>query len=86
MRMARPGAEPGEREPAAVDAACQCPAPVMYEIPESPAVALYRTGDRDVLLAHPAIGWEAVRVTPRGRPSPLANLTRSQARARGAVA
>jgi hypothetical protein len=55
MRMARPGAEPGEREPAAVNAACQSPAPVMYEIPESPAVALYRSGNRDVLLAHPAI-------------------------------
>jgi hypothetical protein len=27
----------------------------MYEIPESPAVALYRSGNRDVLLAHPAI-------------------------------
>ncbi|UKD50738.1 hypothetical protein L3Q65_00290 (plasmid) [Amycolatopsis sp. FU40] len=41
---------------------------------ESPAVPLFRTGDLDVLLAHPAIDWDAVRSTPRGRPSPLAQL------------
>lgn len=42
---------------------------------EAPAVPLYRTGDLDVLLAHPAIDWDDVRATPRGRPSPLAHLT-----------
>lgn len=41
---------------------------------EAPAVPLYRTGDLDVLLAHPAIDWAEVRATPRGRPSPLARL------------
>ncbi len=41
---------------------------------EYPAVPLFRAGDLDVLLAHPAIDWDAVRATPRGRPSPLAQL------------
>jgi hypothetical protein len=41
----------------------------------SPAVPLFRAGDLDVLLAHPAIDWDAVRYTPKGRPSPLAALT-----------
>lgn len=41
---------------------------------EAPAVPLYRTGDLDVLLEHPAIDWCAVRAAPRGRPSPLARL------------
>ncbi|MGW7603159.1 hypothetical protein [Streptomyces antimycoticus] len=40
-----------------------------------PAVPLFRRGDLDVLLHHPAIDWTAVRATPRGRPSPLARLT-----------
>ncbi|MEU8952466.1 hypothetical protein [Streptomyces sp. NPDC048489] len=34
-----------------------------------PQVALYRRGDLDVLLTHPAIYWDEVRATPRGRPS-----------------
>jgi hypothetical protein len=41
----------------------------------APTVALYRTGDLDVLATHPAIDWAQVRSTPRGRPSPLARLT-----------
>lgn len=41
----------------------------------APAVALYRLGDLDVLLAHPAIDWEEVPATPKGRPSALARLT-----------
>jgi hypothetical protein len=40
----------------------------------APMVPLYRTGDLDVLLAHPAIDWDEVRATSPGRPSPLANL------------
>lgn len=40
-----------------------------------PKVPLYRTGDLDVLLAHPAIDWDTVRATPKGRPSPLAKLS-----------
>ncbi|MFB7619269.1 hypothetical protein [Kitasatospora sp. NPDC056181] len=40
-----------------------------------PAVPLFRRGDLDVLLAHPGIDWEAVRATPKGRPSQLARLT-----------
>lgn len=45
----------------------------------APAVPLYRAGDLDVLLARPAIDWDEVRSTPRGRPSPLARLNRRQA-------
>jgi hypothetical protein len=41
----------------------------------SPAVALFRVGDLDVLLAYPAIDWDTVRSTPRSRPSPLARLS-----------
>lgn len=42
---------------------------------EAPAVPLYRAGDLDVLLEHPAIDWAAVRATAAGRPSPLARLS-----------
>ncbi|MFI0901824.1 hypothetical protein [Streptomyces sp. NPDC020983] len=45
----------------------------------APAVALFRQGDLDVLLAHPAIDWDDVRATPKGRPSALAKLTASRA-------
>jgi hypothetical protein len=45
-----------------------------------PAVPLFRTGDLDVLLAHPAIDWDEVRATPRGRPSSLAKLPRARRR------
>lgn len=41
---------------------------------EAPAVPLFRTGDLDTLLTHPAIDWPAVRATPPGRRSPLAKL------------
>ncbi|MGO4636104.1 hypothetical protein AB4225_35075 [Streptomyces sp. 2RAF24] len=41
----------------------------------APSVPLYRLGDLDVLLAHPAIDWDDVRATPKGRPSALAHLT-----------
>ncbi|MFI9845164.1 hypothetical protein ACIHFD_49655 [Nonomuraea sp. NPDC051941] len=47
---------------------------------DSPCVALYRTGDLDVLLGHPGIDWDQVRATPAGRPSALATLTRKAAR------
>jgi hypothetical protein len=40
----------------------------------APQVPLFRRGDLDVLLAHPAIDWRAVRETPAGRPSPLSAL------------
>ncbi|MET8704295.1 hypothetical protein ABZW10_36400 [Kitasatospora sp. NPDC004723] len=42
---------------------------------EVPAVALFRQGDLEVLLAHPGIDWDEVRRTPKGRPSQLARLT-----------
>ncbi|MFD3874433.1 hypothetical protein [Streptomyces sp. NPDC058623] len=42
---------------------------------DAPRVALYRLGDLDVLLVHPAIDWEEIRGTAKGRPSPLARLT-----------
>ncbi|MFE4265392.1 hypothetical protein [Streptomyces sp. NPDC056883] len=42
---------------------------------DAPCVALFRLGDLDVLLVHPAIDWDPVRATPKGRPSPLARLT-----------
>jgi hypothetical protein len=35
----------------------------------APQVPLLRAADLDVLLAHPAINWDAVRSTPAGRPS-----------------
>ncbi|MEV7282895.1 hypothetical protein [Streptomyces sp. NPDC093111] len=41
----------------------------------APSVALYRLGDLDVLLTHPAIDWDDIRATPKGRPSALARLT-----------
>jgi len=41
---------------------------------EAPAVQLFRTGDLDELLADPTIDWAAVRATPPGRRSPLADL------------
>ncbi len=41
----------------------------------APEVPLFRVADLDILLAHPAIDWGAVRSTPAGRPSPLARLT-----------
>ncbi|MGW8768357.1 hypothetical protein ACWGN5_38430 [Streptomyces sp. NPDC055815] len=40
----------------------------------APAVALFRRGDLDALLADPTIDWNAVRATRKGRPSPLARL------------
>jgi hypothetical protein len=43
---------------------------------DRPDVPLYRAGDLDVLAHHPAIDWDAVRATPKGRPSPLSRLTR----------
>ncbi|MBF6065435.1 hypothetical protein IU500_34445 [Nocardia terpenica] len=42
---------------------------------ENPKVALFRAADLDVIAAHPAIDWDAVRATAAGRPSPLARLT-----------
>lgn len=48
----------------------------------APRVRLFRAGDLDVLLVHPAIDWDAVRATPPGRPSPLAALTARRATAR----
>lgn len=50
---------------------------------DSPAVPLFRTGDLDGLLGHPAIDWAAVRATPPGRPSPLAQLQQPRKRQRG---
>lgn len=41
----------------------------------APEVPLFRAGDLDILLMHPAIDWDEVRATPPGRPSPLAKLT-----------
>jgi hypothetical protein len=41
----------------------------------APRVPLFRAGDLDILLTHPAIDWTVVRATPAGRPSPLAALT-----------
>jgi hypothetical protein len=49
---------------------------------EAPAVPLFRTGDLDILLTHPAIDWDQVRATPRGRPSALAKLPRARSRSR----
>jgi hypothetical protein len=46
---------------------------------DHPSVALFRRGDLDVLLAHPAIDWDDVRATPKGRPSALARLTAGRA-------
>ncbi len=37
-------------------------------------VALFRTGDLAALLGDDQIDWDAVRATPKGRPSPLALL------------
>ncbi|MFG2299185.1 acyl carrier protein [Streptomyces sp. NPDC048603] len=42
---------------------------------DTPVVALYRLGDLEVLLVHPAIDWEEVRATSKGRPSALARLS-----------
>jgi hypothetical protein len=42
------------------------------------SVPLYRTGDLDGLLARPGIDWAAVRSTPPGRRSPLADLARAK--------
>lgn len=39
-----------------------------------PAVALYRRGDLDALLARTDIDWKQVQSTPKGYPSPLAKL------------
>ena len=44
---------------------------------ESPTVALFRVGDLDAVLAHPAIDWDQVRATPAGKPSALARLGRA---------
>jgi hypothetical protein len=41
----------------------------------APKVPLFRAGDLDVILTHPAIDWAEVRATLPGRPSPLARLT-----------
>ncbi len=40
-----------------------------------PRVPLFRLGDLELLAEHPAIDWDDVRTTPKGRPSPLARLT-----------
>jgi hypothetical protein len=45
---------------------------------DHPTVALYRKHDLDVLLAHPAIDWDAVRAVPKGGRSPFASLARSR--------
>ncbi|MFE5302272.1 hypothetical protein [Streptomyces sp. NPDC056632] len=36
---------------------------------------LYRLGDLDVPLAHPAIDWDEIRTTLKSRPSALTRLT-----------
>ncbi|MGA4844669.1 hypothetical protein [Streptomyces sp. G45] len=41
----------------------------------APTVPLFRVGDLDLLAVHPAIDWDEVKATPKGRPSPLAKLT-----------
>lgn len=41
-----------------------------------PAVPLFRLGDLEVILAHPAIDWDEIRRTPTGRPSTLARISR----------
>jgi hypothetical protein len=47
---------------------------------EQPAVALFRLGDLEVILAHPAIDWDEIRQTPSGRPSTLARISRGPTR------
>lgn len=42
---------------------------------DAPCVPLYRLGDLELLLVHPAIDWHEIRATPKGRPSALARLT-----------
>ncbi|KAK1176684.1 hypothetical protein B7755_052060, partial [Streptomyces sp. NBS 14/10] len=42
---------------------------------EAPTVPLFRVGDLELLAVHPAIDWDQVKRTPKGRPSPLARLT-----------
>ncbi|MFB7341286.1 hypothetical protein ACFCZ6_14610 [Streptomyces hydrogenans] len=39
-----------------------------------PAIALYRRGTLDTLLADPAVDWDTVRATPKGGRSPLTAL------------
>ncbi|MEU8764623.1 hypothetical protein [Streptomyces sp. NPDC048659] len=41
----------------------------------APSVPLYRLDYLDALLAHPAIDWDTVQATPKGRASVLARLT-----------
>lgn len=41
-----------------------------------PTVPLFRLGDLEVILAHPAIDWDEVRRTPTGRASTLARISR----------
>ncbi len=41
-----------------------------------PSVPLFRFGDLEVILTHPAIDWDEVRRTPPGRPSTLARIGR----------
>lgn len=40
----------------------------------APNVPLYRAGDLTALLARDDVDWDAVRATPKGKPSPLADL------------
>jgi hypothetical protein len=42
------------------------------------SVALYRTADLDAFLARADIDWDAVRSTPPGRRSPLAELAEAE--------
>ncbi|MEV6758207.1 hypothetical protein [Streptomyces sp. NPDC051214] len=41
----------------------------------APTVPLFRGGDLELLLVHPAINFEQAKATPKGRPSLLAKLT-----------
>jgi len=43
------------------------------------SVPLYRNGDLDQLTSRPDIDWAAVRATPPGRRSPLADLAAAEA-------
>ncbi|WP_435060330.1 hypothetical protein [Streptomyces sp. bgisy060] len=45
---------------------------------DDPCVPLYRLGDLEILLVHPAIDWDEIRATPKGRPSALAKLPKAQ--------
>ncbi|MGW5353345.1 3'-5' exonuclease [Streptomyces sp. NPDC004031] len=47
-----------------------------YGVRRDVEVPLYQVGDLDSMLDLPGIDWEAVRATPPGRPSPLAEFVR----------